>query len=121
MAYILDFGLSKALDATEPSQDGTMITSTTERILGTPPAHADDTFVVFEAGPVRLQLHAHVKPTPGDPPNEDHVAFGVDDLEEACRQLAETVSRRERRPQDRDRAGTQPKSRPDRWSKSIAS
>jgi len=42
---------------------------------------------IFAAGDVKLLVHERAATTEGGPPNEDHVAFGVADLEEVCAEL----------------------------------
>jgi len=44
---------------------------------------------IFSAGRVRLLVHERARAMEGGPPNEDHVALGVADLDVACAELEE--------------------------------
>ena len=44
---------------------------------------------IFSAGSVKLLVHERDRAIEGGPPNEDHVALGVADLDAACAELAE--------------------------------
>ncbi len=54
-----------------------------ERLLGVPPAARSTSMAVFQIGTLQLLLHQKDPPGPqyasgpGDPPNEDHVALAV--------------------------------------------
>jgi catechol 2,3-dioxygenase-like lactoylglutathione lyase family enzyme len=43
----------------------------------------------YAAGDVTILIHVRGAELPGGPANRDHVAFGVDDLDEACARLRE--------------------------------
>ena len=57
------------------------VTAFYERVLGVPPAARSEQHAVFALGEVVLRVHASVEPAPGDPPADDHVAFGVEALD----------------------------------------
>ncbi len=44
---------------------------------------------IFSAGSVRLLVHERAGAMDGGPPNEDHIALGVADLDAACGELTE--------------------------------
>jgi catechol 2,3-dioxygenase-like lactoylglutathione lyase family enzyme len=57
------------------------VTAFYERVLGVAPADRSERHAVFALGDVGLRIHAAVEPAPGDPPADDHVAFGVEGLD----------------------------------------
>lgn len=58
-----------------------------ERLLGLPPEASWPGGAVFAAGDLRLLVHERGAAAQDGPPNEDHVAFGVTDLADACATL----------------------------------
>jgi catechol 2,3-dioxygenase-like lactoylglutathione lyase family enzyme len=58
-----------------------------ERLLGAPPEASWPGGAVFAAGDVKLLVHERGAPMEDGPPNEDHVAVGVADLDAACAAL----------------------------------
>ena len=58
------------------------------RLLGSPPRAVWAGGAIFAAGGGKLLLHERSAPLPEGPPNEDHVALAVPDLDAACRELA---------------------------------
>jgi catechol 2,3-dioxygenase-like lactoylglutathione lyase family enzyme len=42
---------------------------------------------IFAAGSLKILVHERASGMTGGPPNEDHVAFGVPDLDRACDEL----------------------------------
>ena len=57
------------------------VTAFYERVLGVAPTHRSEQHAVFALADVVLRVHAAVDPAPGDPPADDHVAFGVEGLD----------------------------------------
>ena len=55
-----------------------------EALLGTSPEASWPGGVIYAAGGVKLLLHERAGASPEGPPNEDHVAIGVPDLDAAC-------------------------------------
>jgi catechol 2,3-dioxygenase-like lactoylglutathione lyase family enzyme len=60
-----------------------------ERLLGSPPEASWPGGAIYAAGGVKLLLHERAGASPDGPPNEDHVAVGVPDVEAACDALRE--------------------------------
>jgi catechol 2,3-dioxygenase-like lactoylglutathione lyase family enzyme len=58
-----------------------------EGLLGTAPDDEWPGGAVFAAGDVKLLVHERTNGVAGYPPNEDHVAFGVEELDRACGEL----------------------------------
>jgi catechol 2,3-dioxygenase-like lactoylglutathione lyase family enzyme len=56
-------------------------------LLGASPEAEWPGGAVFAAGRVKLLVHERASALEGGPPNEDHVALGVSDLDAACEQL----------------------------------
>jgi catechol 2,3-dioxygenase-like lactoylglutathione lyase family enzyme len=65
------------------------LTSFYERVLGSEPAERSPGHAVFALGGLVLRIHAAVEPAPGDPPADDHVAFGIDGLDAHAASLAQ--------------------------------
>jgi catechol 2,3-dioxygenase-like lactoylglutathione lyase family enzyme len=57
------------------------------RLLGTPPVTEWPGGAIFAAGHAKVLVHERVAAVEDGPPNEDHVAFSVGDLEAACDEL----------------------------------
>jgi catechol 2,3-dioxygenase-like lactoylglutathione lyase family enzyme len=55
-----------------------------ESLLGVPPEAEWPGGVVFDAGGVKLLVHHEMPRSDDEPPNEDHVAFSVADVDGAC-------------------------------------
>jgi catechol 2,3-dioxygenase-like lactoylglutathione lyase family enzyme len=49
-------------------------------LTGAPPNYANEMMATFALGELKLLIHARTPAAPGDPPNMDHFAFGVEDL-----------------------------------------
>ena len=60
-----------------------------ERLLGAGPVARGQGMAIFDVGGVKLLIHETSAPAADGPPNEDHIAYGVPDVDAACRQLAE--------------------------------
>jgi len=60
-----------------------------ERLVGGAPDAEWPGGVIFSAGGVKLLVHERAGAMDGGPPNEDHIALGVADLDGACAELAE--------------------------------
>jgi catechol 2,3-dioxygenase-like lactoylglutathione lyase family enzyme len=58
-----------------------------ERLLGAPPEASWPGGALFAVGDVKLLVHERSGAPVDGPPNEDHVALGVPDLEAACAAL----------------------------------
>ncbi len=72
-----------------------------EKVLGIKPAswHAG-VAAEFMLGTVKLFLHARGDPRPDGPPGVDHIAFAVDDVDQACEELRAQGLRIEIGPKD---------------------
>jgi len=57
-------------------------------LLGAAPVAEWPGGAIFSAGGAKVLVHQRAAAMEGGPPNEDHVALGVSDLEEVCHQLA---------------------------------
>ena len=55
-----------------------------ERLLGAAPEASWPGGAIYAAGGVKLLVHERVGAPAGGPPNEDHVAVGVVDVDGAC-------------------------------------
>jgi len=55
-----------------------------ERLLGSPPEAEWPGGALFASGDVKLLVHERAGAPEGGPPNEDHVAFSVDDVDASC-------------------------------------
>ncbi len=51
-------------------------------LLGVEPSYSDNTLAIFHSHGVTILIHIRYEPSPGDLPCEDHVAFGVDDVDQ---------------------------------------
>lgn len=60
-----------------------------DELLGHSPEASWPGGVVYAAGGVKLLLHERAGASPDGPPNEDHVALGVPDVDAACDALRE--------------------------------
>lgn len=58
-----------------------------EGLLGVP-ARRGPGVAELDLDGITLRVHERYRPGPGDLPPDDHVAFGVEDLDAACRRLA---------------------------------
>ena len=58
-----------------------------EKFLGMPPAWERSKDAEFRLGEVKLFLHATYAPEPGYPGPFDHIAFEVEDVDQACKDL----------------------------------
>lgn len=58
-----------------------------EQLLGTAPEAEWPGGAVFAAGGAKILVHERGAGMEGGPPNEDHFALGVADLDRACEQL----------------------------------
>ena len=63
------------------------------RSLGAQPAFQNDGMALFQVDGIQLLIHHKAPPDPayavdpGGPPNEDHIALAVPDLDAACAEL----------------------------------
>lgn len=60
-----------------------------ERLLGVPPEASWPGGAIYVAGGVKLLVHERASASPDGPPDEDHVAVGVPDVDAACDALRE--------------------------------
>lgn len=58
-----------------------------ERLVGGVPESEWPGGAIFSGGGVKVLVHERAEAMEGGPPNEDHVAFGVADLDAACAEL----------------------------------
>jgi catechol 2,3-dioxygenase-like lactoylglutathione lyase family enzyme len=59
-----------------------------EQLLGLPPAVKAHDLVIFKPGGLTLLIHYRYPEDTGQPPNQDHIAVSVTDLDAVCRDLA---------------------------------
>jgi len=59
-------------------------------LLGAQPSYANEMMATFALGEVKLLIHQRLPAAPGDPPNVDHFAFGVEDLAAETQAVAES-------------------------------
>jgi catechol 2,3-dioxygenase-like lactoylglutathione lyase family enzyme len=59
------------------------------RLVGSEPESEWPEGAIFAAGAVKILVHERAGAPDDGPPNEDHVALGVDDLERTCDELRE--------------------------------
>ncbi len=73
-----------------------------KKFLEKTPAWESGDAAQFELGDVKLLIHvkAEGKPSPGYPPDLDHIAFGVEDVDKACEELRPKGLRVELGPRD---------------------
>lgn len=57
------------------------------RLLGRPPARQSAGMAQFDLGGFTVLVHERSPSAPGQPPCEDHVAFGAADIDAACEEL----------------------------------
>ncbi len=72
--------------------------------LGVNPAWESDELAQFELEGVKLLIHVKGSsgPSSGYPPDVDHIAFGVKDVDDACKELRQKGLRPEYGPKDFD-------------------
>jgi len=51
-------------------------------LLGVEPSYSDDSLATFNSNGVTVLVHVRYEPGPEDLPCEDHIAFGVDDVDQ---------------------------------------
>jgi len=70
--------------------------------LGVSPAWESEEFAQFELDGVKLLIHVKGDsgPSLGYPPDVDHIAFGVKDVDDACRELRQKGLKMEYGPKD---------------------
>lgn len=71
------------------SEDVEAMVSFYRRLLGSEPITQSETMAVFLVGTVKILIHAKYLPNPGELPPDNHVAFGVEDVDGTCRRLLE--------------------------------
>ncbi len=60
-----------------------------ERTLGSDPVARSDGMAIFMVGHTKVFIHHKYDPGEGDLPPENHLAFTVEDVDQACRRLEE--------------------------------
>ena len=58
-----------------------------ERVLGRPPDHRGPGIAIFGSEGLTLLIHQRGEQVPGQPPERDHVAVGVADVDGALREI----------------------------------
>ncbi|HEY7126240.1 MAG TPA: VOC family protein [Ktedonobacterales bacterium] len=58
-----------------------------EQVLGVEPSVCSDGMALFELSGLSLLIHQGMPQTTGQPPNEDHLAVAVADVDRACAAL----------------------------------
>jgi len=56
-------------------------------LLGVEPSYSDDSLATFNSNGVTVLVHIRYEHGPGDLPCEDHIAFGVDDVDQTVAAL----------------------------------
>jgi len=59
-----------------------------ETLLGAAPTYRGDGIAIFKVEGVTLLIHTKSASQPGGPPNQNHIALAVPDLDAACDSLA---------------------------------
>lgn len=80
----------------------TEMTAFYSALLGAQPSHANEMMATFALGEVKLLIHQRLPAAPGDPPNVDHFAFGVEDLAVEAQAVADAGLRLDIAPRDFD-------------------
>ena len=71
-------------------------------LLGVEPSYRDESLATFDSHGVTVLVHHRYEPGPGDLPCEDHIAFGVDDVDLAVAALEQQGLTVEHPPRDYD-------------------
>ena len=71
-------------------------------LLGTEPSYCDSSLATFDVGGMTVLVHQRYEAGPGDLPCEDHIAFGVDDVDQAVAALERQGLKVEHPPRDYD-------------------
>ncbi len=71
-----------------------------QKLLGTGPVAQSEAMAIFMVGQTKIFIHKTYTPEVGDLPPENHQAFTVDDVDAACRALAQNGLRVEVEPRD---------------------
>ena len=58
-----------------------------QALLDSKPVAHSEGMSIFMAGDTKIFIHHHYEPKDGELPAENHIAFTVSDVDEACRQL----------------------------------
>jgi catechol 2,3-dioxygenase-like lactoylglutathione lyase family enzyme len=58
-------------------------------LLGTEPVAASDDMAIFMSGDTKVFIHKTYPPSAGELPPENHTAFAVEDVDAACKALAQ--------------------------------
>lgn len=56
-------------------------------LLGVEPSYSNDSLATFDSNGVTVLVHIRYEPGPRDLPCEDHIAFGVDDVDQTVAAL----------------------------------
>ncbi len=70
------------------------------RLFGSPPEQRSAGRALFQLGPIPVLVHTRDEPAPDQLPPENHVAFGVGDVDAAVQRLEASGLTVERPPQD---------------------
>jgi len=71
-----------------------------QRLLGSAPIAQSEGLAMFLVGGTKVLIHERYVAQDGDLPADDHIAFGVDDVDGACAQILEQGLTLEVPPQD---------------------
>ncbi len=71
-------------------------------LLGIEPSYSDDSIATFKHFGVTILIHARYQPGPDDLPCEDHIAFGVENLDQSVSDLSKKGMTLEFPPRDYD-------------------
>lgn len=69
-------------------------------LLGVEPSYHDETLATFHSNEVTFLIHRRYEPGPGELPCEDHIAFGVEEVNQTVADLARRGLTVEHPPQD---------------------
>jgi catechol 2,3-dioxygenase-like lactoylglutathione lyase family enzyme len=70
------------------------------RLLNAEPVVQSEGMAIFMTGETKIFIHRNYVPSEGELPPQDHVAFGVEDVDVTCQMLTQAGLVLERSPQD---------------------
>lgn len=71
-----------------------------KNLLGQDPTHADDNMAIFMVGQTKLFIHKNYDASENELPPENHLAFGVANLDETCESLKQKSLALEEEPKE---------------------
>lgn len=92
--------MKKLVEIAKFSKNVSALADFYEKLLGAAPIARSEDMAIFMLGDTKLFLHHHYEQEEGQLPPEDHIAFEVEDVDAACKELAEQGLKIEVEPQD---------------------